>query len=228
MVRYTALTHPTNFALVVRQVKTKRPIRDALVTQQAILDAAEAEFSRHGLNGARIGAIARGAGVTTAMIHYYFQNKEGLYKAVLQRPVLEAQEVMAKLNLKQLAPKQALEAFVRAAIAYEAAHPQRGMLWFQEANQNQGEYFKLSQSHWSNTFAYIFDILNRGMADGSFRTLNPNFAIVQIMGVCIFYFNIHENWKHLTPNIDRLSPEIIEQYANCAVEMILRAVAVNS
>jgi TetR/AcrR family transcriptional regulator len=105
-------------------------VRDAEVTRQQILNAAEVEFSRCGLNGARISTIAKGAGVTTAMIHYYFENKEGLYKAVLERPATEVSTDLAKLNLDQLPPMQALEQFVRAAITYETLYPLRQMLWF--------------------------------------------------------------------------------------------------
>ncbi|HBE35140.1 MAG TPA: TetR family transcriptional regulator, partial [Cyanobacteria bacterium UBA11368] len=72
-----------------RVAKSVRPFRDAEKTQQQILDAAEQEFSRHGLNGARMSAIATRAKVTTATLHYYFENKESLYRAVLQRPVDE-------------------------------------------------------------------------------------------------------------------------------------------
>jgi TetR/AcrR family transcriptional regulator len=66
-----------------RVAKSVRPVRDAQITQQQILDAAEYEFSRHGLNGARMSAIANRSGVTTATLHYYFESKESLYKQVL-------------------------------------------------------------------------------------------------------------------------------------------------
>jgi TetR/AcrR family transcriptional regulator len=65
---------------------SKRQIRDAEVAQKQIRDAAEIGFSRHGLKGARISAIAKQAKIKTAMIHHYFENKEGLYRAVLQCP----------------------------------------------------------------------------------------------------------------------------------------------
>ena len=199
-------------------------MRDAEATQQRILDAAEAAFSRHGLNGARIDAIARGAGVTTAMIHYYFNSKEGLYKAVLRRPATESHDIMARLNLAELPPAEALRAFIRAVIAYEAKHPYRGMLWFQEAQQNQGEYFKHSTENWSDTFSYLTDILERGMADGSFQPLDPALTTVHILGTCIFYFNIHENWKHLVPEVDRLGPEQVEQHTAGAIALILSGI----
>lgn len=202
--------------------KKSRQVRDAEVTKAQILDAAEEEFAKYGLSGARTEAIATRAGVTKAMIYYYFESKEGLYKAVLQRPAIEMHDMLQQLNLEQLPAKEALKRIVQAAIAYEMAHPQRGMLWFQEANQTQGKYFK--QGNWQETFAHIIKVLERGMAEGSFRQIDPFLISIQITGVCTIYFNAHENIKHLTPDIDRLSPEMIERYTQEAVNLILAGV----
>jgi TetR/AcrR family transcriptional regulator len=54
-------------------------------TRAAILDAAEEELADHGFRGARMVAIARRAGVTHGLLHYYFDSKEGLYEAVVRR-----------------------------------------------------------------------------------------------------------------------------------------------
>lgn len=207
-----------------RETPKTRSGRDAEATQQNILDAAEVEFSRHGLKGARMSHIAKNAGVTTATIHYYFENKQKLYRAVLERPAAEVSTTIAAFVSKDLPPDEAMEAFIRAAVAYEAAHPQRGMLWFQEANQNQGEYFRLHQSGWSAVHSFIVRILEQGIQEGIFRSLDPMLTTVHILGVCIFYFNIHENWKHLTPEIDRLSEDSVNHHRDSAVEFIMRGI----
>ena len=202
--------------------KKPRQVRDAEATKKQILDAAEAEFSRNGLSGARTEAIAKGAGVTTAMIYYYFQNKEGLYKTVLQRPVVEMSEGVQQLNLDQYPADVALKMLIQQVIAYEAVHPQRGMLWFQEANQNQGKYFKLG--NWEENFGYVIKILERGMAEGCFRQVDAFLVTLQIAGICNFYFNAHENLKHIKPDLQLLTPEMIEQYSEEAVNLILAGV----
>jgi AcrR family transcriptional regulator len=51
-------------------------------TRARILSAARKEFARSGYAGARIDAIARRAGVNKSLIFYYFQNKDGLSRAV--------------------------------------------------------------------------------------------------------------------------------------------------
>ncbi|KAB8332402.1 TetR/AcrR family transcriptional regulator [Scytonema tolypothrichoides VB-61278] len=214
--------------IVVEKVKTKRvtksvrQIRDADVTQQQILDAAELEFAKHGLKGARLSAIANRASITTATIHYYFENKEGLYKAVLQRPIDEVQAMVSQLNLDHLPPEDAMAHIIRTAITYEATNPHRQMLWFQEASQNQGLYFK--QANVWSLYEHLLKVLERGITEGCFRPLDPILTLTHILSVCIFYFTVHENWKHLTPEIDRLSPEMVEKHTEAAIKFVLAGV----
>jgi TetR/AcrR family transcriptional regulator len=202
--------------------KSPRTVRAAEVTQQQILDAAEQEFSRHGLNGARMSAIANGAEVTTAALHYYFENKESLYKAVLQRPIAELQATLGQLNFESLPPEEAIEQIIRIAIANEAKNPQRQMLWIQEASQNQGAYFKNCDV--ASLHGHLLKVLERGIAEECFRPLDPFLALTHILSICLFYFTVHENWQHLTPEIDRLSSERIEQHTQAAIAFILAGV----
>lgn len=53
-------------------------------TEQLILEAAIKEFSVKGLDGARTATIAAEAGVTHAMLHYYFRTKEKLFERIVQ------------------------------------------------------------------------------------------------------------------------------------------------
>jgi TetR/AcrR family transcriptional regulator len=204
-------------------------VRDAQATQQQILDAAEQEFARNGLKGARMSEIAAGAQVTSATLHYYFENKENLYKAVLQRPVNEVQALLAQQSFDVLSPEDALKQIIRIAIANEAANPQRQMLWFQESSQNQGAYFK--ECNVLALHEHLLKVLERGMAEGTFRPLKPFLALTHILSVCLFYFTVHENWKHLTPEIDRLTSEIdrltsemIEEHTEAAIAFILAGI----
>ena len=54
-------------------------------TRDLILDAAEDLFSKHGFYGVTICEVAREAGVDTALVHYYFGAKRGLFDAVFLR-----------------------------------------------------------------------------------------------------------------------------------------------
>ena len=54
-------------------------------TRERILDVAEQEFSRHGFDGVTLRAVAKRAKVDTALLHYYFDSKKGLFDAVFLR-----------------------------------------------------------------------------------------------------------------------------------------------
>ncbi len=51
--------------------------------EEAILEAAEREFITKGFDGARTTSIAEAAGVTHAMLHYYFRTKENIFNRIL-------------------------------------------------------------------------------------------------------------------------------------------------
>jgi TetR/AcrR family transcriptional regulator len=58
--------------------------RNAVETKRRILEAAAAEFAAKGFDGARLGSIARTAGVQQALIHHYFADKDGLHAEVVR------------------------------------------------------------------------------------------------------------------------------------------------
>lgn len=68
-------------------------------------------------------AIAELAQMTTAALHYYFENKENLYKAVLQRPIDEVQATLGQLNFEGLSHEEVLKQIILIAIANEAKIP---------------------------------------------------------------------------------------------------------
>jgi len=64
-------------------VKPSGQIKEDAKTR--ILDAADAIFVRHGVDGARMQQIADHAGVNKSLLHYYFRSKAELAEAVWMR-----------------------------------------------------------------------------------------------------------------------------------------------
>lgn len=55
-------------------------------TKSEIIAAARAEFANKGYDGTSMRAVARAAGVDPALIHHYFEGKQGLFLAALEVP----------------------------------------------------------------------------------------------------------------------------------------------
>lgn len=67
--------------------------------EQAILEAAEQEFMEKGYAGAKTVNIAQRAGVTHAMLHYYYRSKQNLFEKIMNDKVqLILESVLAALE----------------------------------------------------------------------------------------------------------------------------------
>jgi AcrR family transcriptional regulator len=96
--------------------------------EQRILDVAAREFDRFGFREASLERIASGSGITKALVYQYFDSKEGLYSACVERGRARLFE-----TLRQVA---------------EAAEP-RGMLgaivdaYFDQVDAERGSWYLL-------------------------------------------------------------------------------------
>lgn len=63
-------------------------------TETKILAAAEKEFLAKGYAGARTTAIAEAAGVTHAMLHYYFRTKDNLFDRIIEGKIDAIRDIM--------------------------------------------------------------------------------------------------------------------------------------
>jgi TetR/AcrR family transcriptional regulator len=199
-----------------------RPSRDPEATKIAILKAAEAEFARHGLRGARTEAIAAQMGVTKAMIYYYFKSKEGLYEAVLKQAFSELSHLIAELHLDRLPPERALERFFQVFLAFASRNPHLPRMFCHDGVENQGEYYK--RSGILTLFRTLVAILERGVDAGVFRQLNPWHVAIDTIGISVFYFVNYENLKHHFPGTNMLGEEMLASHETEAINLIMAGV----
>src|SRR5258708_28201801 len=70
----------------------RTPARNAEATKERILNAALAEFSAHGIAGARVDRIARTAGCNKNLIYIYFEDKHALFNTILCKHISRIHE----------------------------------------------------------------------------------------------------------------------------------------
>src|SRR5579863_3226732 len=91
-------------------------------SRAAILKAAVAEFSEHGIAGARTDAIALAAHVNKALLYYYFKDKDALYEAVLDHVFSGMRARVMPVLESDLAPRKKMLEYVGAYFDYIAAN----------------------------------------------------------------------------------------------------------
>ena len=87
-----------------------------------ILEAAERVFAGAGFGGATMAAIAEGAGLPKANLHYYFGSKQELYRAVLARTLQDWLEPTHGIT-QEADPRAAIERYIRDKMALSKARP---------------------------------------------------------------------------------------------------------
>ncbi len=205
-----------------KTTRTANSTRNSEATRNQLLDAAEAEFAVTGLIAARMEAIAAQTGVTKATIYYYFQSKEELYQAVLERCLVGMLGLAEQLQLDCLPPDAALVKLIATMLQCLSENPHVGSILCLEAVQNKGKYYPKQLG--DILYGTIIEILERGMLSGAFRQLEPRHTAVNIVGACSFYFTAQENLKYLWPGKKLLGKELLQSHTQESLALIMAGV----
>lgn len=178
----------TSLAVALPEART----RDADRTQQAILQAAVAEFADAGLAGARVERIAERAGVNKRLLYYYFGSKDDLFLAVLEQTYADIREAEKALRLENLEPATALRRLVEFTWDYYIANPHFLTLLNSE-NLHKAAHLKRSERIRelnSPLIQLLGDVLQRGQRADQFRGgVDPVQLYITIASLCYFYLS---------------------------------------
>jgi TetR/AcrR family transcriptional regulator len=157
--------------------------------RSALLDAASKLFLKHGFERVTARQIAVAAATTPAMIHYYFGNKLGLFRAMLERAIAPVRELIAG-SLAQagtvIDPAQLIRMHMRTA----AANPWIPTLIVNEVLAEKGRFRATFIKDVAGRQApLVMELLQRARANGSLRAdLDVRLAALSLLSLCMFPF----------------------------------------
>jgi TetR/AcrR family transcriptional regulator len=100
-------------------------------TMAHIVATSEKVFAQAGFNGVSMADLARAAGLPKPNLHYYFGNKEGLYRAVLAN-IMSVWISATDHILPENDPAEALSRYVRSKIALSKDRPHASRVFANE------------------------------------------------------------------------------------------------
>lgn len=167
------------------------PDGDMGEVKDRLLRLAAQEFAHRGFAGARLEAIAVEAGITRAMIYYYFGGREGLYSAVLENAYREIWLAEQAVDTSGLSPQEALRRLVEFRVDYYIRHPVFVALVSIE-NQHEARHLKALRSipTWAGpSLDRTSQVLSQGQASGVFRQDIDTVDLYQVI-VSLGFFNV--------------------------------------
>jgi AcrR family transcriptional regulator len=180
--------------------------RDAERSRERILDAALVEFGEHGYAGARIGAIARRAGVNQQLISYYFDGKEGLYRALSER----WRSMSGELSRPDAPLGEVVGAFVN--VGGEQRHWSRLLVWQALAGDTEADSKPFHE-------AMVADMRRRQAAGELAGDLDPAYVMLALIGAAVAPTLLPEFARNFT-GLDPESPEFVAAFREQIQRMV--------
>jgi TetR/AcrR family transcriptional regulator len=194
-------------------------------SRAAILKAAVAEFSEHGIAGARTDAIARAAHVNKALLYYYFTDKDALYEAVLDHVFSGLRARVMPVLESELPPRQKMLEYLGAYFDYIAANPRFPRVvqaeWMR-SGAGRARMQRVAKKYFRPIFEKVAGVLRAGIAAGEFRAVNPMDFLPSVAAVIVFYFSAAPLMKTLM-KVDPLSVERIRERRAFVIDFISAA-----
>ena len=155
-------------------------------TPTRVLDAAEKAFADQGFAGARVNGIAAEAGVNKAMLYYYFESKEGLYRAVFER-AFDQIAAAAAAHLSGATEADILS-FLRAYRGILRAHPHLARLISRDLADGGAHVVSILGPRVQGILGGVAGSLGQGMASGRFNPdINPLVAMPVLVAPFVFF-----------------------------------------
>ena len=186
-----------------------------------IIDIATQEFVEKGLAGARIDEIAGRA--TKRKIYYYFDGKDELYRAVLERAYRRVRESEDAVDTDSGTALEALRRLIEHDVRYHSQHPELVRLVMNE-NIHRAEHLTqiegLPQGN-RKVIELLEKLIARGQAEGSMRAgIDP--VDLHLNMTALSFYNVSNQFTFAHNfGVDMTSPEAVERRARQVADIII-------
>lgn len=201
--------------------------RQKEATRAAILQAALQVFAEHGYAGSSTRDIAALAGAHHALIKYYFQNKETLWREavtylfVRQAEELSYQPAPGSLSSAQGRREQARE-ILRRWVIYFARHPEHAQLMVQESVRDSERLHWLADTFVQKTSQAALSVVKMLQKEKILPgDVSPIALIYIIVGAAQLFYTlapeVRRVWK-----VDPASDPVIQSHVDAVLAVFIR------
>ena len=195
--------------------------------EQQILEAAEREFLKKGYDGARTTSIAKAAGVTHAMLHYYFRTKEQLFERFIDKKMSEVVPLLTHLfGNSDLPLVGRIEKIISVHFDFVATNPDLPRFLINEILPYK-ERCDLFYSKVAN-FLYLFNNLqrevNEAAARGEVEQFNVLLLFQSILSLNIFPSLMANMIENLLSDNRQSIEMLLAQRKTENIELIMRRI----
>ena len=169
--------------------------------KQQILNAAEFEFLTNGYEATKTTQIAKRAGVTHAMLHYYYQSKENLFNKIFEDKIetLKA-PIVALAQNKDIDLRDRIREIIELHFDFLKTHPDLPHFLINEMRSNP-QLIKILREKVGDTlretFATIQTEIDEYVAKGIMKPISAFDLFLDIVSLNVFTFISLPIFRHI-------------------------------
>lgn len=193
-------------------------------TRERILTTATALFAESGYTGVSLRAICAAAEVSLPMVAYYFDNKAGLYEAVLESLTAAFDKELDAQNLDSVPVDKKLRVYLETAVRCHLKNPHFSGVFGYEAHPSD-ILLKVMKSDKNRYFGdYIARLITEVQQGGGLRgDIDPLYAARIVSAI----FNSHPTMSNLYEAFYKTRPDS-ERILDAVIEFCLGALENNA
>lgn len=166
--------------------------KEMIPSEERILQAAEKEFMEKGFAGARTTSIAEAAGVTHAMLHYYFRTKEKLFEQIMTKKLSEIIKVLLiSLDSEEGTVIERITKAVGLHFDFVRANPEMPHFVLTEIFASPIMLMRFTQNakeYSQGMFRGISNLIKEGVEKGECRQVDPWNLLLDIISLNLIVF----------------------------------------
>ena len=196
--------------------------------EQQILAAAEQEFLTRGYDGARTTSIAQAAGVTHAMLHYYFRTKEQLFERIVDEKFeTMSHSMFAIMGDPSLPIVERIKGGIEAHFDFVAQNPLLPRFVINEIISRPERYdvlYKRVGAIIDNVYRGLQSEINRSAERGEIERVDIKMLFISIMSLNIFTFLAYPFMEPLMGDLMANRERFLAERKAENIETILRRI----